>query len=163
MSFRHGFGLVEALLALAITSVLLVAVGAAFQSGFKNYKQNQNLVDSQNGARLLMHRIMTQARQSTFLNVTADGLTIAIETSADNFQYLYTYLPANHQVMLGRMDLATNVTTNLGTVDNVTNFSIPLAQRMNDPPRLTLTMTVSYGGNDAVLSASAVPRSTIAF
>ncbi|MDD4889877.1 MAG: hypothetical protein PHU85_08080 [Phycisphaerae bacterium] len=160
---RLGICLVEMLISLAITAVLLLAVGIAFNASFANYAENQEIVDSLQGSRLLMHRIMTQARRSTYLNVTSSGRRVQIETPDDDYQYIYVYVPATQTVELSRMNLASLQTEALGVVDHVTDFAIPSAQWVENPARLTISMTVRAGENDSTLSASAVPRSTIEF
>jgi hypothetical protein len=121
------------------------------------------MIDSLQQSRILLHRIMTQARRSTYLNVTSSGRRIQVETPNDNYQYVYVHVPANNQVLLSRVNLDTLASEDLGTVDNVTIFVIPSAQWMIDPPRLTLSLTVRVSGNATNLTASAVPRQTIAF
>jgi prepilin-type N-terminal cleavage/methylation domain-containing protein len=160
---RRGISLVEMLIALTISAVLLLAVGMAFNASFDNYAENQEMVDAVQSSRLLMHRIMTQARKSTYLNVTSEGRRIQVETADDNYQYVYVYVPAENQVLLSRINLQTLASEDLGEVSNVTGFSIPSEQWGENPDRLTLSMTVRYGGNQSTLSGSAVPRSTIEF
>lgn len=160
---RNGICLVEMLLALAITAVLLLAVGMAFDASFSNYAENQQIVDAQQGARLLMHRIMTQARRSSYLNVTSSGRRIQIEMPDDNYQHIYVYVESERTVQLSRMNLDTLEVEALGEVANVTQFTIPSAQWTANPDRLTLSMTLTHGQNSTTLSTSAVPRSTIAF
>ncbi len=160
---RRGISLIEMLIALTISAVLLLAVGMAFNASFANYSENQEMVDAVQSSRLLLHRIMTQARRSTYLNVTSEGRRIQVETADDNYQYVYVYVPAENQVLLSRTNLQTLVSEDLGQVSNVTGFLIPAEQWGANPDRLTLSMTVRYGSNESTLSGSAVPRSTIEF
>jgi prepilin-type N-terminal cleavage/methylation domain-containing protein len=44
--FAAGFTIVELLLALAITSLLLVAVAAAFHASITNYQENEDILQS---------------------------------------------------------------------------------------------------------------------
>lgn len=160
---RRGIGLIEMLIALSISTILLLAVGMAFNASFKSYSENQQIVDTVQDSRLLLHRVMMQTRRSSYLNVTSEGRRIQIETPDDAHQYVYVYVPAENHVLLSRVNLSTLHSENLGTIDNVVNFVIPQSQWGENPPRLTVSLTVRVGGNESTLTASAVPRSTIEF
>ncbi len=160
---RRGVSLIEVMIALAITAVLLTAVAAAFDASFENYSENEEMVDALQGARILTHRIMTQVRRSTYLNVTSEGRRIQVEPAGENYQYIYVHVPVNNVVILTRMDLDTLVVQDLGVVENVTSFTIPSAQWRENPARLTVSMTLRAGDNTATLTESAVPRTTINF
>lgn len=163
MHRRRGVSLIELMIALAITAVLLTAVAAAFDAGFDSYKENQQLADAVQSGRILIHRITSQARNSTYLRVNDTGYLIQIEVVGDDWQYNYLYLPDSDAVYLARMNLDTLTWETMGTVQNVTTWSIPTSQWKTNPDRLTLSLTVSQGGNTATLTGSATPRQTIAF
>lgn len=160
---RRGVSLIELMIALAITAVLLTAVAAAFDAGFDSYKENQQLADAVQSGRILIHRITSQARNSTYLRVNSTGHLIQVEVVGDDWQYNYLYLPDSDAVYLARMNLDTLTWETMGTVQNVTTWSIPTSQWKTNPDRLTLSLTVSQGGNTASLTGSATPRQTIAF
>jgi prepilin-type N-terminal cleavage/methylation domain-containing protein len=161
---RHrGVSLVELLIGLAITAVLLAAVAIAFDGSFESYEQNQELADALHSSRVLSHQIMNRVRRSTYLNVADSGTRIEVEVPDENYQYIYEFSPEDSAVTLSRMNLDTLVTENLGTVDNVTSFTVPSSQWMSNPARLTLGMTVRVGANEATTTSSAVPRQTITF
>lgn len=163
MARYRGIGLIEMLIALSISAVLLLAVGMAFQASFSNYAENQQIVEATQDTRLVLHRLMTQARRSSYLNVSYQGRMIQVETPDDDYQYIYTYVPADCRILLSRMNMTTRATESIGTVDNVTNFVVPSAQWVENPARLTLSMTIRCGSNESTLTGSAVPRSTISF
>jgi type II secretory pathway component PulJ len=55
-------GLVELLIALAISAALLTATAAALDASFKAYRTNQETGDLTQRARLAMHRMLTEIR-----------------------------------------------------------------------------------------------------
>ena len=59
---RRGVGLVELLLALAISASILVAVAYAVDVSFRSYSANQEQTGLMQRARVTMHRITTQIR-----------------------------------------------------------------------------------------------------
>jgi len=58
----HGIGLVELLLALAISAAILVAVAYAVDISFRTYSVNQEQVTLMQRVRLCMYRVLTQIR-----------------------------------------------------------------------------------------------------
>lgn len=109
--FRRGVGLVELLIALAISSMLLTAVGVALDASFLSYKVNQEQSTLTQRARLTMHRILTSVRQcdahapstSSLLDDFALGVRVndvgiaMIDESGDDI--VYSYDTANQRVL----------------------------------------------------------------
>jgi prepilin-type N-terminal cleavage/methylation domain-containing protein len=62
--FRRGVGLVELMIALAISAALLTAVAMALDASFKAYRINQEQSSLTQRARLATHRVLTSIRQS---------------------------------------------------------------------------------------------------
>src|SRR5690349_16358233 len=87
---RHGVGLVELLVALAISAALLTATAMAIDASFKAYAVNQEQSDLTQRSRLAMYRItavvrQTQAHQpgtTTFYNQFKAGKTVT-DTAID--------------------------------------------------------------------------------
>ena len=59
---RHGVGLVELLIALAISAALLVSVAVAVDASFKAYAVNQDQAQLMQRARIAMNRMVTYIR-----------------------------------------------------------------------------------------------------
>jgi prepilin-type N-terminal cleavage/methylation domain-containing protein len=62
---RHGVGLVELLIALAISAALLTAVAFAVDASFKAYAANETQAQLMQRSRLAMNRITTYIRATT--------------------------------------------------------------------------------------------------
>ena len=61
----NGFGIVELLIALAITALLLAAVAVAFNASIMNYCENEDIFKAVNSARQALYRVTTQLRTAT--------------------------------------------------------------------------------------------------
>jgi hypothetical protein len=62
---RHGIGLAELLIALAISATLLTAVGVAVDASFKAYAINQSQAQLLQRSRVAMNRILTYIRSTS--------------------------------------------------------------------------------------------------
>lgn len=62
---RHGIGLAEMLIALAISATLLTAVGVAVDASFKAYSVNQSQAQLLQRSRVAMNRMLTYIRSTS--------------------------------------------------------------------------------------------------
>ena len=78
---RTGLGLVEAMIALAITAALLTAVAAAFSASAQAINENDEFFMATQGGRVALNRILMQVRRGTVsTNSTATELTLITDT-----------------------------------------------------------------------------------
>ena len=175
---RRGLSLPEAMISLAITSMLLVAVAAAFSSSAQAIEMNDSFFRCSQAARVTMNQILIEIRNCDSLDMsTANTISIIRPAyAAGTNQMLYrevgppaevsrafVYDAANKRITLtityangttkGPYELAGNVTgcqlsSKMGTDYN--NASIPV--------QVAITLTVSTGGNTVVLNGAADPR-----
>ena len=62
---RHaGLGMIEMLIALAICAMLLTSVALAFHASLTTVEENQKISTITQSARIILHRMMAQARQA---------------------------------------------------------------------------------------------------
>jgi prepilin-type N-terminal cleavage/methylation domain-containing protein len=183
---RHGVGLVELLVALAISAALLTATAVAIDASFKSYAINQEQSDLTQRSRLAMYRItsvirQTQAHQpgtTTLANQFKTGKTVS-DTAIDmmdlaNKPVRYFYDAAEKRLML-HTDSGDHV-----LCDGVESFTVRLEPmrsatsiRTGGPwdlmKRATLLLTVrttnqtsvkgeGVGNQTVTLSASVMPR-----
>jgi len=100
---KHGFTIIELLLALVITAMLLTAVAVAFNASVTNYRQNENIFNTINRARQALLRITTDLRtglvdpndilnenECTLLRAGGSKITYRYD-GTDNKLYLYDY------------------------------------------------------------------------
>src|SRR5438874_12215404 len=77
MKRRHGLSLVEALIALAITAMLLTSVAASFHASTAAIEMNDQFYRAQQGARVSMNQILDQVSrcQSGVVDTSSLDLT----------------------------------------------------------------------------------------
>lgn len=151
--YKTGFTLVELLLALAISAMLLAAVGAAFNASAMNYRENEETFKTINNARQALFRMTSQLRtadavdpadpnnECSFITSAAEDVTYRFN-SADNKLYLDTN--GNSYVLC----------------DNVTamSFTRILTDDGLDCKSVQISMTVACGDMTRTLAAAAVVR-----
>jgi prepilin-type N-terminal cleavage/methylation domain-containing protein len=152
---RTGFTIVELLIALAITAIVLVGVAVAFSASITNYKTNEDIFKSINGARQALLRITTQLRTAGPVDpaaplnecsfVTADARDITYQyRNADNKLYLITNSNGKEYLLC----------------DNVTamSFTKTPTDDGSDVKSVQISMTVQSGSIQRTISAAAVIR-----
>lgn len=155
--YKNGFTIAELLVALAITSMLMVAVALAFSSSIMSYRANEDIFEAVNSARQALYRITTQLRTATAVDpngpanqctfITTDGQDITYEyRAADGKLYLITNSNSNEYVLCDDVTAMT-FTRNTRTVDAVTFVS-----------SVQISMTVQVGDAVRNVAAAAVIR-----
>ncbi len=154
---KNGFGLVELLIALAITALLLVAVAVAFNASVMSYSQNEDMFKAVNSARQALVRITTQLRTGYWVDpcapsnecsfYTAGGDDITYEyRGTDNKLYLITNSDGQEYVLC----------------DNITSMSFvktPIDDG-SDTKSVQISITVSSGDVQQTVTSAAVIRRT---
>jgi prepilin-type N-terminal cleavage/methylation domain-containing protein len=154
---RSGFTLVELLLALAISTILLAAVGAAFNASAVNYRENEEIFKTINNARQALFRMTTQLRTADAVDpnapinectlITADGEDITYWYKyADNALYLVTESDGQQYLLC----------------NNVTAMTCTKNKVFEDPywivKSVQISLTVSSGDMERTIAAAAVIR-----
>ena len=175
----RGLSLPEAMISLAITSLLLIAVASAFSGSCTVIEANDNFFRSSQAARVTLSQLMIEIRNCDSLDMSVANQINIIRPAfvAGSNQILYrqvgppaevsrafVYSPTNQNITLtityadattaGPYELASNVTAcSFGPPDmglDYNNASIPV--------RVPITLTVSTKGSTVVLNGSAAPR-----
>ena len=89
---RAGFTLIEILMALAITGLLMAALGAATHTCLNTYRQNEHLASASQMARSVLHRMTSEIRTAAAIQATQTKLTIL---PPDNSQAIIEYAYEN--------------------------------------------------------------------
>jgi prepilin-type N-terminal cleavage/methylation domain-containing protein len=159
IKYKTGFTIAELLVALVISSILLVAVAFAFQSSITNYRENEDIFKVINNARQALFRITTQLRtadavmigepsnQCTFQTPDLESITYEYR-SADNKLYLITNSDGNEYV------LCDNVTAMTFTRETFYDSDDDLTKVKS----VQISMTVVNGDIEKTISAAAVIR-----
>ena len=159
--YKNGFGIAELLIALAITSLLLVAVAVAFNASMTSYRQNEDIFKAVNSARQALYRITTQLRTANAIEpneppnecsfYTADGEDITYRfVAAENKLYLITnHDPSDSDYVL--CDNVTAMTFTKATGIDPDDGSIYVKS-------VQISMTVEIGDAHRTVTSAAVIR-----
>jgi type II secretory pathway pseudopilin PulG len=154
-----GFTIAEALIALAIVSILLAAVAVAFNASVINYRENDNIFKAVNGARQALTRITTQLRTAAAVNPDSLNNECSLITAGgDDITYRYNssakklYLITNDITTDSDYVLCDNVTAMTFTKDTVVEGSQTKVKSVQ------ISITVAAGDIQRTLSAAAVIR-----
>lgn len=153
----NGFGIVELLIALAITALLLAAVAVAFNASIMNYCENEDIFKAVNSARQALYRITTQLRTATAVEpnslanectfITAGGEDITYRyDSGDSKLYLIDNSSGSDYVLCENVTAMT-FNKNTRTIDSVTFVA-----------SVQISMTVVSGNTERTVSGAVVIR-----
>lgn len=181
---RHlarGLSLFEAMISLAITSTLLVAVATAFNGASQAITLNDNFFRCTQAGRVTLNQVLGEIRNAARVDLsTANTITIyrSGATSAGSGPYTITtnesyrnfvYDTVNQRLTLQIFYNNSTASPLYELASNVTAFKIGPAiygqdlNFTNSPVQIPLTMTVQTGtGSDSssvVLSGAGAPRS----
>jgi hypothetical protein len=150
------------LLALAITAMLLAAVAVAFNASAVNYRQNEDIFKTVNGARQALYRITTQLRTATAVDTNSPGNECTLITAAsENITYRYNsgdnklYLITNGDLSDDDYVLCDNVTAMTFTRTTAVEESVVYVKSVQ------ISMTVVSGDVQRTASAAAVIRKNL--
>jgi Tfp pilus assembly protein FimT len=153
----NGFGIVELLIALAITALLLAAVAVAFNASIMNYCENEDIFKAVNSARQALYRITTQLRTATAVDpcspvnectfITAGGEDITYRyDSGDSKLYLIDNSSSDNYVLCDNVSAMT-FNRNTRTVDSITFVA-----------SVQISMTLVSGNTERTVSGAVVIR-----
>lgn len=165
---RRGLGTIELLISLAITSMLLVAVAAAFSASASVIENNDEFFRAGQAARVTMNQLLAQVRRAEVVDVvSASELELF---TADDEDRTYRFDASTGKLMLVTEDIADDpdycLASNLSQVtfaadtkqrdDGNGNYTIYVA-------RVSVTLVVQVGDNRIRLTGSSVPRRSLTY
>jgi Tfp pilus assembly protein PilW len=146
------------LVALAISAILLAAVGVAFNASIVNFRANEDLFKTINSARQALYRITSQLRTGYAVEPIEPSNRCSFFTSADQ-NISYEYRIADHRLYLitnsngHEYVLCTNVTA--------ASFVKTPTALGTDCKSVQISLTVQTGSTVKTLAAAAVIRRNI--
>jgi len=160
--FTAGFTVAELLLALAITAVLLAAVAVAFNASIINYRENEDVFKTINGARQALFRITSQLRTANAVDPNSpDNECTLITAASENITYRYNnadnklYLITNDNLSDSDYVLCDNVTAmtfkKIAATEGATTYV----------KSVQISITVQSGNVQRTVSAAAVMRKNL--
>ena len=156
---KNGFGIVELLIALAITAMLLVAVAVAFNASVMNYTQNEDMFKAVNSARQALVRITTQLRTGYLVDPCAPSNKCNFYT-ADGSDITYRYNAAENKLYLITNDDLSD--SDYVLCDNITSMTFVKTPTDDgsDTKSVQISITVSSGDVQQTVTSAAVIRRT---
>ena len=150
-----GFTLVELLLALAISAMLLAALGVAFNASAVNYRENEEIFKTINHARQALFRMTSQLRTADAVDPSAPSNECSFFTSAGE-DLTYEFRNADHKLYL----ITNSDAQEYVLCDNVTamTFGRTLTDEGDDCKSVQISITVSSGDMERTIAAAAVVR-----
>jgi prepilin-type N-terminal cleavage/methylation domain-containing protein len=169
---RRGLSLAEVMISLAITSMLLTAIAAAFQSSSQVIENNDRFFRATQSARVAINQITTEVRRCDAIddqNITATLLPIlrpAETRPANEAMRYYKYDATNKRLVI--YFKYTNGTLSaeypIAEAVQAAPFSWDMGTDANNAvcvARLSVAMEVKVGSSDIRLSGSAAPRRSL--
>jgi prepilin-type N-terminal cleavage/methylation domain-containing protein len=166
---RRGFSFLEMVIAVAISTVLLLAVTGAFVSSSKAVQANDQFFRATQAARVTMTQMVGEIRRGDAVQVSKDGLQMdviraASARSADETYRRFTYDPAEKRMTLQifyASALPSKVYTLASSVESA-SFGPPemgYDSRNNFVvTRVPLKVTVRINNEQIILHGAAGPR-----
>jgi prepilin-type N-terminal cleavage/methylation domain-containing protein len=158
---KYGFGIVELLVALAITAILLVAVAVAFNASVMNYTENEDIFKAVNSARQASYRITTQLRTANAVEPNEPANRCSFVTAGGE-DLTFRFDPGENRLYLITNDDSSDIDYVL--CDNVTAMSFTKATGV-DPDSgfifvksVQLSMTVEVGDTHRTVNSAVVIR-----
>ncbi len=151
---KSAFTIVEALIALAITAMLLTAVAIAFNASAQNYRENEKIFKTMNSARQAMLRMTAQLRTADCNSVSTTPTECSL-IAAGNQDITYRYNGTDKKLYLVTNDDSTD--SDYVLCDNVTamTFTQKVDARVES---VQIRMTVDIGGASRTVSSAAAIR-----
>lgn len=161
---RRGLGLVEALIALAITASLLTAVGVAFTSAGNAIQMNDNFFRASQAARVSLEKILTQVRRGAVDEAsTSSNLHLITDGGQD-----ISYVPdlANNRLLMKTNSSSTDPDYVMARNVTQCTIGVVLGTDYNNAPcvsKVNIEIAVKVGNNEVRMSGAAVPRQNLIY
>jgi prepilin-type N-terminal cleavage/methylation domain-containing protein len=169
---QRGLSLVEVMISLAITSMLLTAIAAAFQSSSAMIENNDQFFRATQSARVALNQILTEVRRCDSVQVSSTQVDIIRpnETRPVNEKVRsYKYDAANKRLVLFFRYADDTLSAEYPLAENIissTPFSFDMGVDANNAAcvsRLSVALEVKVKNNDIRLSGSAAPRRSLSY
>ena len=169
---RRGLSLIEVMISLTITTLLLVAVAAAYNASAAAVEINDKFFRATQAARVTLNQVLAEVRRAESVLCSADGNSIFITRPADvraatnEEARQYRYDPVTHSITVQifydngvlksespRYTLARNIEyASFGPPDKAA------ATAAGSDARIPVTVEVKISSNTVRLNGSSTPR-----
>lgn len=165
--FQPGLGMVEMLIALAISAMLLGSVALAFHASLNSVDENQKIASATQNARVVLNRMMTEARRAVDVECTAQRLRILPPADGSGLTLTeYEFIPATgimwyRQTINGTQTSYPILTPDDGVQINGFNISYSYGQDYQGQlctKVMTAWLDLQVGQNKFAVTTSISPR-----
>ncbi len=160
----RAFTLVEVLLSIAITAMLLTALGAAVHTSVQGYTENEKISNMTQSGRTVLARIVRDIRTCDAVDANSTLITIIPADANGPQQVQYEYTGG----LLYYRRTVNSVTTSsvlLGSGNNVSISSFTISRttgadwkNLSCIKDISLKLVLNVGGQTMTVTASASPR-----
>jgi prepilin-type N-terminal cleavage/methylation domain-containing protein len=171
---RRGLSLVEVMISLAISSMLLTAIAAAFQSSTQVINNNDRFFRATQSARVAINQILTEVRRCDAIDDSKMSSTLLpilrpVETRPANEAFrFYKYDAANKRLVIYFQYTDGTLSAEYPLAEDVQNspFTWDMGTDANNAvcvSRVSVALEVKVGSSDIRLSGSAAPRRALTY
>ena len=158
---KHGFTLVEVLLAVTILAIVLASIGTAIDASISSYRANDDIASVTQITRMVMSRMMREVRTAVDIDSTATYLVITPPDNAQGItQIRYDYIDS----VLYRSQIVGGQTLTQVLIGNEDDVAIGLFSIVREddlegnPISVTVRMGMSVGKQEMSMTSSACIR-----
>ena len=167
---RRGLSMIEAMIAMGISSMLLVAVSGAFTASSQAVETNDQFFRASQTARVVLHQMLGEIRRADLVECSAtDNTYFDVMRPAEDMTPLevyrrYKYESVTKQLTLTIYKASNVVSAKYVLANNVDSASFGPPQTGSNAnntvvvQRLPVTVTVKVGSNYIALNGAAGPR-----
>jgi prepilin-type N-terminal cleavage/methylation domain-containing protein len=171
---RRGLSLVEVMISLAITSMLLTAIAAAFQSSSQVIENNDQFFRATQSARVAINQMLTEVRRCDSIDDAHISTTLlpilrpAETRPAHEIMRYYKYDAANQRIVIYFQYDDGTFSGEYPLAENIQNFPFTWdmgkdANNADCVSRVSIALDVKVSKNDILLSGSAAPRRSLSY
>jgi prepilin-type N-terminal cleavage/methylation domain-containing protein len=155
----RGFTLVEALIAMSITAMLMLAMGAAFSAAAGSVENNDRYFRGVQQTRVALDLIMGEIRRCQAITDSSHTNSITLTASAsDPGNFAGANITFAFNSGTGQVTMSINGGTPIAVASNVTNAVFNYGPSNVLPTEVSLALTVQNGEDAVTISNSAAPR-----
>jgi hypothetical protein len=169
---RRALSLSEVMISLAITSMLLTAIAAAFHSSATMIDNNDQFFRATQSGRVALNQVLTEVRRCDSVQVTSTQIDVirpAETRPANEKMRSFKYDAANKRVVLFMTYLDNSVSAQYPLAESVVSlapFTYDTGVDANNAAcvsRVSVALEVKVGSSDVRLSGSAAPRRSLTY
>ena len=148
MKVRRGLSLIEAIIALAITAMLLTGVAMAFHASTSAIEMNDQFYRASQAARVSMNLILDQVRKCQSGVVDTSSLQLTTESGEDR-----TFALDGSDLKMTLTPPGADAPSSHRLASNIQSITFA-----TDGKSISMVITVAVGSNQVTLCGSAFPR-----